>query len=115
MSLILKRSLAALKAAGAKYVIIMPDGTVHQQGDLEISTKKKRSKRLYPHGTITKHYMPYIKDLKPNQTVEIPFGQFSPNAIVSGVSSRAVVLWGKGSTVTAQDKNKKVVEVLRVS
>ena len=114
MSIILQRSLAALKATGAKYVIIMPDGTVHQQGDLELSTKKKRSKRLYPHGAITKHYMPFIKELLPGQMAKVPVGDFPPNTLVSGISSRAVDWCGKGSTITARNEKENVIEVLRV-
>jgi hypothetical protein len=113
MSVILERSLAALKATGAKFVIIMPDGTVHQQGDLELATKKKRP-RLFPHGSITKHYMPFIKEMLPGQMVKVPIAHFPPNTLVSGISSRAIDWWGKGSTITARNEKENVIEVLRV-
>ena len=115
MSVILERSLAALKATGAKYIIVMPDGTVHQQGDLELATpKKKKRPRLFPHGTLTRHYLPLIKDMLPGQMVKVPISHFPPNMLVSGISSRAVDWWGKGSTITARNENEKVIEVLRV-
>jgi hypothetical protein len=114
MSVILERSLAALKATGAKFVIIMPDGTVHQHGDLELAAKKKRSKRMFPHGTLTKHYMPFIKELLPGQMAKVPVGDFPPNMLVSGISSRAIDWWGKGSTITARNEKENVIEVLRV-
>lgn len=116
MSIILQRTLAALKATGAKYVIIMPDGTVHQQGDLELAAKKRKriKERLFPHGTLTKYYLPFIENLQAGESVEIPFAQFPPEAIVSGVSSRAVAMWGRGSAITAQDKERQIVEMLRV-
>jgi hypothetical protein len=116
MSVILERSLAALKATGAKFVIIMPDGTVHQQGDLELAAKKRNKRpRLFPHGSITKHYMPYINDLEPGQMTKVPIAHFPPNVLVSGISSRAVDWWGRGSTITARNEKENVIEVLRVS
>jgi hypothetical protein len=115
MSVILERSLAALKATGAKFVIIMPDGTVHQQGDLELAPKKRSKRpRLFPHGSITKHYVPFIKELLPGQMTKVPIAHFPPNTLVSGISSRAVDWWGKGSTITARNEKENVIEVLRV-
>jgi hypothetical protein len=115
MSVILERSLAALKATGAKFVIIMPDGTVHQQGDLELAAKKRSKRpRLFPHGSITKHYVPFIKELLPGQMAKVPIAHFPPNTLVSGISSRAVDWWGKGSTITARNEKENVIEVLRV-
>jgi len=117
MSVILQRSLAALKATGAKYIIVMPDGTVHTQGDLKLASEEKPKRKRcvdHPYGTITAYYMPYINDLEPGNIVEIPFDRFKPEVLISGISSRAVTWWGKGSVVTAQNKQKKVVEVMRV-
>ena len=118
MSVIFERSLAALKATGAKYIVVMPDGTTYSQGDLKLEIPKPEKKRKrgleHPIGTITKHYMPYINELQPGEMVEIPYDKFRPEVLVSGISSRAVGMWGKGSTMTAQNPAKKVVEVLRV-
>ena len=118
MSVILERSLAALKATGAKFIIVMPDGTTHSQGDLKLAepeNSRKRRNSLHPHGTISTYYLPLIRDMLPGQIVEVPYDKFSPEVLVSGISSRAVSMWGKNSTVTARNPEKKVVEVLRVS
>lgn len=119
MSIILQRSLAALKATGAKYIIVMPDGTTHSQGDLKLETPKpeKRRKRglEHPIGTITKYYMPFIENLQAGEIAEVPYDKFRPEVLVSGISSRAVSMWGKGSALTAQNPDKRVVEVLRIS
>jgi hypothetical protein len=115
MSVIFERSLAALKATGAKYIIVMPDGTEHKHGDLELAPKKRGKRpRLFPHGSITKHYLPFIKEMLPGQMVKVPISHFPPNMLVSGISSRAVDWWGKGSTITARNEKEKVIEVLRV-
>ena len=113
MSVIIERSLAALKATGAKYIVIMPDGTEHKHGDLEL-VDKKRKKRMFPHGAITAHYLPFIKEMLPGQMVKVPISHFPPNTLVSGISSRAIDWWGKGSTITARNEKENVIEVLRV-
>ena len=119
MSLILERSLAALRATGAKFIIVMPDGTTHSQGDLKLvdpENEKSRRKRNFqhPHGAISAYYLPLIKDMQPGQIVEVPYDKFSPEILVSGISSRAGIMWGRNSTVTARNPTKQVVEVLRV-
>lgn len=117
MSVILDRLMAALKATGAKYIIVMPDGTTHSQGDLKLVEEKQRKRRKspFPRGAISAYYMPYIEGMLPGQLVEIPYDTFPPETIISGVSSRAVDMWGRGSTMTCRNTDKKVIEVLRVS
>jgi hypothetical protein len=117
MSVILDRLMAALKATGAKYIIVMPDGTTHSQGDLKLAEDKQRKRRkgIFPRGSISAYYMPYIEGLLPGQLVEIPYHVYPPETIISGVSSRAVDMWGKGSAMTCRNAEKGVVEVLRVS
>lgn len=119
MSVILERSLAALKATGAKYIVVMPDGTTHTQGDLKLAGPEKEKRRRkrgieHPIGAISAYYLPLIKDMQPGQIVEVPYDRFRPEVLVSGISSRAVEMWGKSSAVTARNPEKKVIEVLRV-
>jgi hypothetical protein len=117
MSIILERSLVALKATGAKFIVVMPDGTTHSQGDLKLAgpERRKRSRSEHPHGSISAYYLPLIQNMQPGQMVEVPYDKFSPKVLVSGISSRAVDMWGRHSTITAQNSVKKVVEVLRVA
>ena len=117
MSVILERSLAALKATGAKYIIVMPDGTTHSQGDLKLAGPERRKRRNseHPHGAISAYYLPLIKDMLPGQMVEVPYDKFRPEILVSGISSRAVGMWGRHSTITANNPAKKIIEVLRVA
>ena len=119
MSVILERSLAALKATGAKFIIVMPDGTTHSQGDLKLAEPEKgKPKRKrgaeHPIGAISAYYLPLIQNMQPGQLVEVPYDKFRPEVLVSGISSRAVGMWGKNSAVTARNPEKKVIEVLRV-
>jgi hypothetical protein len=118
MSVILERSLAALKATGAKYIVVMPDGAQYSEGGLklEASSNKPRRKRglEHPIGAIKGHYLPYIRDLKPGEMAEVPFDKFRPELVASGVSSYATATWGKQSAITARNIHKNVVEILRM-
>jgi len=91
-----------LNAIGAQYAIIDTDGV--KTGNLEVVTKIKRRKALYPHGEVIKHIKPYIDNIKVNTTVEIPVGKFDLATVYRSVSSNASKLWGTGShSITTKD------------
>lgn len=91
-----------LNAIGAQYAIIDTDGV--KTGSLEVVTKIKRRKALYPHGEVIKHIKPYIDNIKVNTTVEIPVGKFDLATVYRSVSSNASKSWGTGShSITTKD------------
>jgi hypothetical protein len=91
-----------LNAIGAQYAIIDTDGV--KTGNLEVVTKTKRRKALYPHGEVIKHIKPYIDNIKVNTTVEIPVGKFDLATIYRSVSSNASKSWGTNShSITTKD------------
>jgi hypothetical protein len=91
-----------LNAIGAQYAIIDTDGV--KTGNLEVVTKIKRRKALYPHGEVIKHIKPYIDNIKVNTTVEIPVGKFDLATVYRSVSSNASKSWGTGShSITTKD------------
>lgn len=115
-SAIVERSIIALRASRAKFIVVMPDGETIVEGDLKLEEpklKRKRQKSDFPHGTLTAHYMPYLQNLQPGQMVEVPFGNFPPAVLAGSISSRVCQLWGRKTAMTAQNAEKKVVEVLR--
>lgn len=121
MSEILKRSITALNAMDAKYIIVMPDGTKYEQGGLKLEpertqTNKVRRKRglVHPIGTVKQYYFPFIKDVTPGQLVEIPYDKYGGELLASGISSYATRIWGKQSAMTVRNNTKGVVEVLRL-
>ncbi len=115
-SAIVERSIIALRAAKAKFIIVMPDGQTISHGDLKLEEPKlgrrKRNPDI-PHGALTAHYMPYLQDMKPGDMVEVPYGNFPPAILAGSISSRVCQLWGRKTTMTAQNAEKNVVEVLR--
>ena len=93
-----------LNAIGAQYAIIDSDGV--KTGNLEVATKIKRRKALYPHGAVVKHIKPYIDNIKVNTTTEIPVGKFDLATVYRSVSSNASKSWGTGShSITTKDGN----------
>jgi len=100
--------------AGAKYKIILEDGT--QYGDLEVVEKKviKRRSSLLPFGTISNYFKPYVEELTVGDVVSIPFDKFDPETLRGSVASWAVYKWGKGATTTMLNHESNQVEVLRL-
>ena len=101
-----------LQSLGCSYVIIDKDGADYTYGEAFKKGRKKKGK--HPHGAIRDHYWPLLQDLAPGNTTEIPAGQFSIDDIQSGVAAKASTIWGPGSFVTSRNREKNVLEVLRV-
>ena len=95
-----------LQSLGCSYVIIDKDGEAFKKG------RKKKGK--HPYGAIRDYYWPILENLEPGKTTEIPAGQFSIDDIQSGVAAKASTTWGPGSFVTSRNREKNVLEVLRV-
>jgi len=101
-----------LQSLGCSYVIIDKDGADYTYG--EAFKKGRRKKGRHEHGAIRDHYWPLLQDLEPGNAVEIPAGQFTIDEIQSGVGAKAATTWGPGSFVTSRNREKNVLEVLRV-
>jgi hypothetical protein len=117
MSALLARAMFILQSMPAvKFVIELPDGTRHTQGDLKLEEVKQKHRILkYPIGSICLYYKPYLENLLPGGLVEIPFGTFAVESLRSGISAYCVDHWGKGCAMTATNHSKKCVEVLRLA
>lgn len=114
-SVLFKKALATLDAAGAQYRIIMPDGT--SMGTLQVvaaEPPKKRRKLTHPYGTLKKHYLPFCGDIQPGQCIDVPCGPFMPLQLVSAISAHFCHVLGNGKVTVAQNKERGVIEVLRV-
>ena len=86
-----QRALALLNAAGAEYAVKF-DG--HQYGTLAIAEPKGKTRTArYPRGATRAHYTPYIENLGPGDSVNVPYGEFDPVTLASNVSAAACRLW----------------------
>jgi len=109
----LNNLLKGLQSLDCSYVVIDKDGADYSYGEA-FQKGRKRKKSKHPFGTLRNHYWPWIEKLEPGKAVEIPGGPFELVDIQSGVGAKASTIWGPGSFITTMNKDKNVLEVLRV-
>ncbi len=117
MTALLNKAIVILQAMpDIKFVIVLPDGTTITQGDLQLEKTKHRTRKLkYPMGSVCRHYKPYVADLQIGKIAEVPFGNFDPEPLRSGIASFCSNTWGNGSAMTVINRSKQCVEVLRIA
>ena len=108
----INKAIELLKASGAKFKVISPNGT--EFGELEIAPEKKKHFK-YEYGALKAVFIEYLKDLKEAEVAQIKV----PDSIdVEDVRSSACAWmatnWGAGTYTTTVDRDFNVVEVLRV-
>jgi hypothetical protein len=112
-----QNAMRLLKATKAKYIIVMPDGTTHTEGDLQLTQPKTRKRKPspLPYGTYAKMCKPY-NNMAVGDVVEfdIPPGGTS-KSLHSGVTAHFINLWGQGAMKTCFNKKTNKVELLRIS
>lgn len=108
------RALALLKSANVQFKIITPEGV--EYGELEVVQPKerKRQKGLYEYGELNQYFMPFVEKMKPGEQVNVPFDKYECERLRGALSAWLVKHWGKGNSITAVNRESKVVEVLRV-
>jgi hypothetical protein len=109
-------ALRLLKATKAKYIIVLPDGTMHSTGDLQLETAKvyKRKPGGLPLGTYAAMCKPHVgMAVGDVAEFDIPKGG-NKAALRSAVSAYFSTAWGAGSAKTCFNKNTQKVEMLRV-
>lgn len=104
----LSNMLKGLQTLGCNFIVVDSDGEKHEHGDVAERVFKFR------YGELINYYTPFVKDLNPGDSVEIPADKYPLDKIQSGVGSILSKAWGNGSYITAQNPDKNVLEVLRV-
>jgi hypothetical protein len=108
-----------LKAVNAKYIVVLPDGSVISQGGLELAQpkqaiKRKRRDTEVPYGAYTVLLQANGFDkMEKTDVLQIDTGAMSPESVRGVACSRAAKLWGAGSVITTV--NGSTVEILRVA
>jgi len=109
----LNQAISLLTALGARYGIILPSGEVYGEKLVEETPQARtRKKPQHPMGTLTNHFRPYVEDLQPGQSAEIPlggFGQGLQNALTGWTSKH----WGAGNYLTSVDKASQTLTIIR--
>jgi hypothetical protein len=108
-----------LKAVNAKYIVVLPDGSVISQGGLELAQpnqpiKRKRRDADVPYGAYTLLLQANGFDaMEKTDVLQVDVGAMAPESVRGVACSRAAKLWGAGSVITTV--NGSTVEILRVS
>lgn len=105
---------AALTAAGAQYKIIAEDGT--EYGELQVVPPKAHRTwtRQQPYGEMTAYFLPTVENMQPGDVVIVEPGKYEPARLRGAVGAWAAKKWGAGNSITSVNKQKGVVEVMRV-
>lgn len=116
----LERAIHTLKLVHAKSGV---DFVIHSEkygiseGTIDLTKlgkhKRTRQSKL-PYGTLTTYFMPLIKDLQPDDLVQIPVGDFDASGLQGAISATTSKLWGKGSASCVMSADKTMVEVWRL-
>lgn len=115
----LSKAEVMLMAINAKYIVVLPDGSVISHGGLELAqpkqdNKRKRRNSTVPHGTYTSFLQANGLDaMQKSDVIQVDVGGLEPEAVRGVACSRAGKLWGAGSVITTV--RGRVLEVLRVS
>ena len=87
------------------------EGTI----DLRKAGKHKRTRQSkLPYGTLINYYMPFIKDLQPDDLVQIPVGDFDASGLQGAISATTSKMWGKGAASCVMSVDKTMLEVWRL-
>ena len=107
-----------LKAVNAKYIVVLPDGSVISHGGLELAQPKQAIKRTrrdadVPYGAYTILLQANGFDkMEKTDVLQVDVGSMTPESVRGVACSRAAKLWGAGSVITTV--NGTTVEILRV-
>ena len=110
----LQRALVLLNSINVQYAIIDSDG--QKYGTLELATPKvrQRAESEFPVGELRTYIRPFVENLEIGGMVDLPASKFKIEKVQSGVGSWFNQKNGKGSAITSINRDKNVVEVLRV-
>jgi len=123
INLTLQKTLRTLTAIGAKYIIVMPDGTQHNFGDLVLAPPPKvKTRRVNQdgqprrvRGELSKVTTPFIKDMQVGDVVTVPQQEgISRQELVKSLSSQAIHAWGTGSASVMHNPDTDQAEILRL-
>ena len=105
----IEKALRLLESIGAQFHVKLDD----KEWGEAIPAKRVKKAARYPFGSVTAHIKPYLSDVKVNDAVAVPFGEFDPNAVRSTISGYLSAKWGNGSYIIHNPENQ--VGVLRLS
>jgi hypothetical protein len=104
-----QNAIKLLDSLDAVYKVTFQDGTVVVGG------KHAKRQSTYPHGSLTKHFEPFVKDMEVGDVASIPTGEYEVESIRSALSGWTHRMWGQGAATSTVNHASKTVEVLRLA
>ncbi len=89
------------------------EGTIDLTKALKGKRQRTRQSKL-PYGTLINYYLPLIKDLQPDDLVQIPVGDFDAGGLQGAISATTSKMWGKGAASCVMNADKTMLEVWRL-
>lgn len=115
--ILLDRAVKMLDACNAMYALKFEDGTVI--GPWKVEEKEEKRTRVVINNFRQYGYTETLDKIAPGGSAVIPFPPEMTEkkvreSFAASISARAVKSWGKGNGVTAQSRDGKSVEVIRI-
>ena len=109
------KAVELLKASGAQFKVISPDGT--EFGELEVQAQKGKKIFRFGHGEISCIYKPHLEKLNVGEvaTIKNPdTDKFDIEDIRSSACSWISKHWGAEAHTSTIDRTFNTIEILRV-
>jgi hypothetical protein len=104
-----------LRVTGCAFKVMLPNDEFVIHDIDRIEPKKIQRNRTYAHGELKQHYWPYLANLQVGEVASIPYSDELPvAALQSSATAYLSNTWGNGSYTTSTNKEKQVLEVLRL-
>ena len=107
--------ISTLSGMGAKYKIIMPDGTEYGELEIKLPENKKTKNIVYTRGTTRAYYEPFLSKLHAGEETSVPFADWDPKILKSNIHSWCFDNWGSRNYMIEKDDENKCVCVLRMA
>ena len=106
------KAVELLKASGAKFKVISPNGD--EFGELDVAPAKKKHFK-YEYGALKAVFIDALKNLKEAEVAQIKVPQeYDIEDVRGSACAWMATNWGNGAYTTTVDRDFNVVEVLRV-
>lgn len=109
----LPKIISMLNACKVQFAIIDSSGIKH--GNLTVKERKTRRALKYPMGTLTGVFVPYIENLKIDESAEVPCKDYDIESMRSSIAAWTSKRWGNGACSTIVDKPTKTIFVFRTA
>ena len=112
---VLSAAIRNLRHIGCAFKIVDIEGNAYEHELERVLGKAHRGANRFASGLVRACYFEFIQDLEPGQVANVPFDDEVPESrIQSGACQWMAENWGAGTFTTHLNRDKNVLEVLRL-